>query len=102
MESSKDTIVLDYDDNEELKATLGGKEPGDKVTLTVTALVKANDEKTFEAIIEEVTAEDTPEEEEEESEDDEEEAESEDDEATPSVVRVMTKKKKTVDADAEE
>jgi hypothetical protein len=73
MESQADSITLNYADNEELKTALGGKEPGDEVTLTLRVTVRANSDDAFDAMIDDVQL-DTSEEEPETEEVDEEDA----------------------------
>jgi hypothetical protein len=51
----KNCLILDLEDNEDLKAQLSGFEPGDKVTLEVTVQVKSVDDGSFEADVDSVT-----------------------------------------------
>lgn len=54
MESIKDSISLSYDGNDELKAALGGKEPGKKCRIILDVTTKTNSDEGFEASIDEV------------------------------------------------
>lgn len=56
MESKADSLLLSYEGNDSLKAALGGLQPGDQAELCITVTVRANDDKTFDAIIDEVEA----------------------------------------------
>lgn len=89
MEPTKDMLVLDLEDNEALKAALGGKEPGERCTLEVTLMVVANDGTTFEGKVEEVVSEDYSEDAEGEA-----EPEPEVEDETPVMVVVGAKRKK--------
>lgn len=88
MDSKSDSVLLSYKDNPELKAALGGKQPGDTCEITLKVTVRANDDDTFDALIDEIHTEDESSEEEmDEMEDDESEDESE-----APVMVVMAKK----------
>lgn len=54
MDSVSDSLILSYKDNPELQAALGDLQPGDKVTLSVTVTVRANDKDQFDSLIDEV------------------------------------------------
>lgn len=86
----KDQITLNYADNDELKAALGGKEPGDKCRITLDVLVSANSDEAFDASIEGVELEDSYEEDEDTDTESEEPASEEDEDP---VMGVMAKKK---------
>jgi hypothetical protein len=51
----KNKLALEFADNPELKAALGGKEPGDRIELTFEVMVVSTDDERFEADIESVT-----------------------------------------------
>ena len=55
--SLSNRLRLDYKNNEELKSSLEGFQPGDYVTLEVKVMVTSNDDAAFEADVDEVTAE---------------------------------------------
>jgi hypothetical protein len=61
----KDAITLNYKDNDELKAALGGKEPGDRCKITLDVLVSANSDEAFDGSIEGVELDESYEEKEE-------------------------------------
>lgn len=88
MDSKSDSIQLSYQDNDELKAALGGMEPGDEVKLTLIVTVRGNDDDGFDALIDEVEVAES-----EEPEDEDEETESDEDEDEDSALSVMKSKK---------
>lgn len=51
---AKNSIVLDFRDNPELQAALGGKKAGERLTLEFEVMVKSVDTETFEADIESI------------------------------------------------
>lgn len=51
----KNKLALDFRDNPDLKSLLGGKQPGDRLTLEFEVMVTSVDEETFEAEIESIT-----------------------------------------------
>lgn len=88
---AKNSIIFDFRDNPDLKALIGGKQPGDKLTLEIDVMVTSVDEETFEATIESIST------------DSEEEDSAEVDAESPvNAILVVSKKKKSVPADAED
>lgn len=55
MDSEGDVLQLTYGDDETLKAALAGLQPGETLTLKVSVTVNANDDRMFEASIDEVS-----------------------------------------------
>ncbi len=87
-----DPITLNYDSyDEQLKAALSGKEPGESVVLTVRAKVNSNSDESITLDIEEVELEDATEA---EAEGDVEEEAPMGEEDMPAMVVAISKKKK--------
>lgn len=54
MDTKSDTLLLSYKGNAELKKALGDYQPGDTCELTIEVTVRANDDETFDAVIDAV------------------------------------------------
>lgn len=57
MDSKSNTLRLDFRDNPELQALLGGLSPGDRVTLELDLMAKSVDSESFEAVVENISVE---------------------------------------------
>ncbi len=68
MQNKTNTLSLDFKDNPELKAALGGLEPGDRVTIEIELMTSAVDGERFEAVVEGIAVEGEAETEDEEGE----------------------------------